>query len=592
MTSDELSDHLSGRGIDVRRHGREYRVACPVHDDPTPSVDFHDGDRAIVVQCRAGCETSAIVEAWGRTMADLFFAEPRQPLDVIEEYEYRDERGGLLYVVERREGKQFRQRRPDANGGWIWNLNGTRRVPYRLPEIIAAVEAGVTVCVVEGEKDVHALERDGRVATCNPGGAGKWRDEFSEVFRGARVVIIADRDEPGRAHAAKVAKALSSVARSVTIVEPVEGNDASDHLARHSFLDFVPMRLGDRNGHRVHERIIDMGEAFMGAAEPLPERCGMLAIDGFVTVVAGMRAERKSWLMLALCGAVGAGGEVAGIRCRQGIALYVDAENGSREMARRFIGAGLGPDAFYVADGMGLHLPQDTSVVRDLIAATKANLCVLDSLRRLAPSVREDRSDDMAPVFAEISKLSRETNCAIVVLHHRSTKFGAPDTRGSSAIEDQTDLLYVLEGMRGDSERSFRKRLRCSKNRVDREPPARWLRFDRVAGFMTVAEAEAFEPEDDEAPTVAETLIDEIRALAPEVRKDGAWPIHRIAEAVRRQRDDRSFKAALGELLESGEWVAEGKTRSRVIRPSDGFGPPDPLWDGPNGPNGSPGTPS
>ena len=46
-----------------------------------------------------------------------------------------------------------------------------RRVLYRLPQVIAAKTAAETIYVVEGEKDVHAIERVDGVATCNPGGA-------------------------------------------------------------------------------------------------------------------------------------------------------------------------------------------------------------------------------------------------------------------------------------------------------------------------------------------------------------------------------------------------------------------------------------
>ena len=49
-------------------------------------------------------------------------------------YQYTDETGVLLYEVLRYEPKTFRQRRPDGNGGWIWQLGDVRRVPYRLPE--------------------------------------------------------------------------------------------------------------------------------------------------------------------------------------------------------------------------------------------------------------------------------------------------------------------------------------------------------------------------------------------------------------------------------------------------------------------------
>ena len=51
----------------------------------------------------------------------------------IECYPYLDETGELFEVI-RFEPKTFRPRRPDGAGGWIWNLEGTERVLYRLPE--------------------------------------------------------------------------------------------------------------------------------------------------------------------------------------------------------------------------------------------------------------------------------------------------------------------------------------------------------------------------------------------------------------------------------------------------------------------------
>ncbi len=71
-----------------------------------------------------------------------------------------------------------------------------RRVLYRLPEVIKAQ----TVCVTEGGKDADNLAKIGITATCNCGGAGKWRDDYSESLRGKDVVILGDDDEPGRAH--------------------------------------------------------------------------------------------------------------------------------------------------------------------------------------------------------------------------------------------------------------------------------------------------------------------------------------------------------------------------------------------------------
>jgi putative DNA primase/helicase len=127
--------------------------------------------------------------------------------------------------------KGFRQRRPDGAGGWIWNMKGARRVLFRLPELRAGIAAGKAVYVTEGEKDALEIASAGGVATCNPGGAGKWREEYSAQLRGAEVIVVADRDEPGRAHAEAVAASLRGIASQVRIVEAKEGKDAHDHLA-------------------------------------------------------------------------------------------------------------------------------------------------------------------------------------------------------------------------------------------------------------------------------------------------------------------------------------------------------------------------
>ncbi len=144
--------------------------------------------------------------------------------------------------------KQFPQRRRDASrpSGWAWKLGEVRRVPYRLPRVLAAIRDGEPVWIVEGEKDVHALEAAGVVATCNPGGAGKWRDEYAEIFRGAAVAIIADADAPGREHAAAVARSLEDVAAAVDVRESATGKDVSDHLAAGN-------RLGDLRNFVVTE---------------------------------------------------------------------------------------------------------------------------------------------------------------------------------------------------------------------------------------------------------------------------------------------------------------------------------------------------
>ena len=69
----------------------------------------------------------------------------------------------------RYEPKDFRQRRPDGQGGWTWQVKGVRQVPYRLFERANAA-GDPPVLIVEGEKDVDRLASLGFVATCNAGG--------------------------------------------------------------------------------------------------------------------------------------------------------------------------------------------------------------------------------------------------------------------------------------------------------------------------------------------------------------------------------------------------------------------------------------
>jgi RecA-family ATPase len=137
---------------------------------------------------------------------------------IVASYDYTDEFGTLLFQVVRFAPKTFRQRHPDGKGGWIWNLEGVTRVLYRLPDLEAFARER-RVFVVEGEKDAETLARLGIVATCNPGGAGKWRDAYTDQLAGADVVVLPDHDKAGRDHAEAVARSLVGKAARVRLLE-------------------------------------------------------------------------------------------------------------------------------------------------------------------------------------------------------------------------------------------------------------------------------------------------------------------------------------------------------------------------------------
>lgn len=152
----------------------------------------------------------------------------RQTLGLVKTYDYTDEKGELLFQACRYVPKDFRQRRVNGKGGWIDNTTGVPRVLYRLPEVIKAQ----TVAIAEGEKDVDALVALGIAATCNPMGAKKWRDEYSEALRDKDVVIFGDDDEDGREHVEQVIESLTRISRTIKRVSLPEGfHDVSDYIA-------------------------------------------------------------------------------------------------------------------------------------------------------------------------------------------------------------------------------------------------------------------------------------------------------------------------------------------------------------------------
>jgi hypothetical protein len=207
-----------------------------------------DGESRVLVKCHRsdGCDIDDILAALGLHRRDLFDA-PRErdsqewapwqrgdrpcPCPPVARYPYVDEDGVLLYEVVRGQHKEFAQRRPDQSKrhGWSWSLGDVRRVLYRLPEVLAAPSSAV-ILLTEGERDANALAAVGEVATTG-GAAGKWRDEYAAPLAGRDVLIISDRDEPGREHAWRVLNSIQSVARFAWIVQAKTGKDAADHLA-------------------------------------------------------------------------------------------------------------------------------------------------------------------------------------------------------------------------------------------------------------------------------------------------------------------------------------------------------------------------
>ncbi len=169
-------------------------------------------------------------------------------------YDFRDEQGVLLYQEVRYEPgfngrrKDFRPRRPKVPGttpgrfdrdGWEYGLGKAgevRRVPYRLPEVIAALQADPQrwVMVPGGAGKCDLLWELGFVATCNVCGEGSWwLDEYSKPLAGSNVAVLPDNDAPGWRHAGDVMFSLRRHGCCVKLLEMpgvAESGDIKDFV--------------------------------------------------------------------------------------------------------------------------------------------------------------------------------------------------------------------------------------------------------------------------------------------------------------------------------------------------------------------------
>jgi len=228
-------------------------VQCPVHGDNRPSATVSRGDRQpVVFDCRAqGCSYDDMLAAVGLDKAEV--GKPRENVwtrfgDAVAIYQYRDETRQLLYEVCRTANKDFPVRVPDpgSKGGYRWKLGDARRVLYRLPELLAVEPGSVPIYLVEGEKDVHAVERTGNIATTAMNGAQGFAKTDPAALTGHYVYAVVDRptkatDTTGEKWATAVEKALRPIVKGLKFIQAKTGKDAHDHLsAGHTIDDFEP----------------------------------------------------------------------------------------------------------------------------------------------------------------------------------------------------------------------------------------------------------------------------------------------------------------------------------------------------------------
>jgi AAA domain-containing protein/FaeA-like protein len=270
----------------------------------------------VVMYCHVGCTTEDVLAALGLSMRDLF-NDPRGAT-----YAYDD---GLR--VHRSPDKKFRQ-----SGNTSGDANGLRQL-YRLSKIEQTPQASRPIYFPEGEKDVHAIEALGEIATTTPMGAKNVHKCDLAPLRGHHVIVTVDKDEPGETRARFLRQMLAHAA-DVEFKQAKIGKDVSDHIAADLSLDqlepfeFPISRLlaGGRTGDWLDQQVF----------EPLQWVVPDVIPEGYSLLV-GAPKIGKSWLALSIALAVASGGYMFGkIYC--GVArpvLLLALEDSDRRMQSR-----------------------------------------------------------------------------------------------------------------------------------------------------------------------------------------------------------------------------------------------------------------
>jgi len=451
-------------------------------------------------------------------MRDLY-PEPSSTNDhdkITDVYKYVDENDELLFEVCRTASKKFFQRKREGVNG----INGVRRVPYRLPKVIAAVAAEDTIYIPEGEKDVAALERAGATATCNPGGAGKWRDEYSTFLAGANVVIIADRDEPGLAHARAVETSLEQHNCTTRIVQAATGKDAADHLAAgHTLAELVEVPTEDAPVKRL-EVITTRAICELPDPPTSDELLGPLVVCGQRIVVGAHTGEGKTTMTGQIVDAIVHGKTFLDWTATgDHRALIIDAEQGLRTIKRQLRAGGLDAsdrvDYLRVPDGLALDSDDDEATeLEAILAAGGYSLIVADPLYKLH---RGDSNDERAAVdlMRRFDAWREQYHFALALpVHCRKppigAKFSMHEFFGSTAYLRGAEVVLGLQRI-GDGY----SRLHFFKDRDGDLPiSTHWgLLFDRENGFRR-------DPSDGQRKPTAKDKVEELLTNSPGLTMD------------------------------------------------------------------------
>lgn len=400
--------------VNAKKKGKAWEAVCPCHDDKKPSLRLTETPEGnVLVYCHAGCKTDDVLSALGLKYADLFSTplEKQEPVY----YTYTDQEGRPTIRKVRKAGKKFFIEGLHGSA-WLTGMNGHKPELYNVCQVLTAVKQGKAIWLVEGEKDADCLISKKAVATTNFDGAGKWQQRYTETLRGANVVIVADNDEPGIAHAKNVASQLKGSCK-VKLVRAKEGKDAYDHFAfGHGIGDFVP--LEDERPKLYDPKDI------VSLADVQPEFPRFLHEPyirfGTTNLYDARGGSGKTTTALAYCATASRGYTPEGEEIEPFTCLYFGKEDSAGELRAKFEEIGGDGSRFKVYAKAFTLDNRGREMVCQMIADTGAKMVVCDPIKSYLPSMRNQYDEtELGPHLAAIrDEVARPMDVAWVNVRH------------------------------------------------------------------------------------------------------------------------------------------------------------------------------
>lgn len=261
MTDNEIFESNLEHFKISKRYVDKAQAICPAHNDRQASLTITKGRKCTLFHCHSGCSIDDVLSAAGLEKKDTFYdteplkanwrayVEGREKLKIEAVYNYVSCNGTYAFTKIRLEGKKLLYGILE-NERFTYGLqrNTPRKSLQAIYGNVKALNKAISedryIFVVEGEKDTDTLTKQGYVAFTY-GGVNDWQEDFTELVKGANVVILADNDSPGIAVANTILKDIQPVVKSAKIIVPmpdVPKADITDYFeAGHSKEEFEQM---------------------------------------------------------------------------------------------------------------------------------------------------------------------------------------------------------------------------------------------------------------------------------------------------------------------------------------------------------------